>query len=882
MKKLMLILMCVLILPVFSAVSAEETAEMKYPLAAELVGSLDIMSADSTNFSETVTRAEFCGIVSKILPDGITGKNIDSRYGFKDVTEETEYYEDINKLYSVGLTDGGGSRLFNPEENITYEQAIKIFVRLTGFDAPAEIKGGYPTGYMITAQERGITKNISAANGTALTREQLAQLIANTLETDHMQISSVKGDSQTYDVSEESNLLYKKYGVKRLKGMLTAVGKTDMYGASGISSDKIKIDRFAMRKSDNVYFIKDDIGKSMDYYAETDENGSAEKLICFKWQEDKYEQHSFDYETYEDFKKDYKIADDAKIIYNSSYYTTYNVLKNEIEQSDNTELLYPKRGSVLITDIDTDGYIDVIIVKNVQYAYVGRADYSVGKIMLEYGAQIDGKEYFEAEDNIHLFMNGKPATLENVGAGDLLEIEKNMSGDTYNINICNESVSGIIYSISDDTLNIDEKEYPVTEKPMIYSADGAELGEFKLEQDGTFCFNSEGKIAFAKMSDSAGWQFGYLYKAAYVDEIGGSRIQCRLLTKSNEWLTVNANENTKIDGAKPKSLQDTYESWQKESGTIVNYMVRYKLGVNNILKELDTPNEVNDGNDKNAMKKVQEISNHRVDWTTGSNWEPTSVYKINNDTALLYLPNNLEDDEMISFVQRSRIVSANYYDAVFYNPDDMLILKAAIISAPGGDAYAESDFAQLYLMVNSVVPCLDSQGEQTVRLEGFEANSTSIAPKSYVINAEKYNGTNLYANLKGYENAKAEPGSVLRFQLDSRGEISKIKIYTTGADVAAAQPTDYYYVGRDSEYNQKLLGEAVTKDVSKKYLKVLVQANTELSKPYKSVECRSIVIYDSSKSKDKFSIGSIGEISTGDKVWMFLNFANPMITVVGR
>ena len=603
--------------------------------------------------------------------------------------------------------------------------------------------------------------------------------------------------------------------------------------------------------------------------------------MCFKWQEDKYEQHNFESETYEDFKKDYKTANDAKVIYNGSYYTTYDVFRKEIERSGNEELLYPKRGSVLTTDTDADGYIDVIIVKNVQYALVGRTDYSAGKIMLEYGAQIDGKQYFEKEENIHLYKKGMPAALEDVGAGDLLEIEENMSGDTYNINICSESISGIIYSIGEDTLNIDDEEYPFSENPMIYSTDGTELGGFKLEQEGTFCFNSEGKIAFAKMSDSAGWQFGYLYKAAYVEDIGGGTIQCKLLTKSNEWITVNVTENTITDGEKPKSLKNTYESWKKESGTIVNYMVRYKLNGDN-LKELDTPNEVKDGDDKNAMKKVQEISNHRVDWTTGYNWEPASVYKINNDTAILYLPNNLEDEEMISFVQRSRIVSANYYDAVFYNPDDMLFLKAAVISSPGGDTYAESDFTDLYFMVNNVVPCLDSKGERTVMLEGFEATSTAIAPKSYVVNADKYSGTSLYANMKGYEDAKVEPGTVCRFQVDSRGEITKIKIYITGADIAAAEKTDYYYAGRDSERYQKLLGEAVAKDVSRKYLKVLVRANAELEKPYKSVECRSIAIYDSSKSKDKFTIGSIGEIGAGDKVWMFLNYANPMITVVGR
>lgn len=876
MKKLMLIFMCVFVIQTFPSVTAEET--FKYTLAADLAASLGVMNTDDTNFSETVTRAEFCTAVNKILPDGIMGETPDKRHSFKDVTEETEYYDDIIKLYSVGLIEGGGAREFAPSENITLAQALKVFVRLTGYDVKAETKGGFPLGYMITARETGISKNISAGADTPLTREQLAKLIVNTLETDHMQVSGLKGGSQTYDVEEESNLLYTKYGMKKFEGMITAVGKTDMYGISNLSPDKIKIDRFALEKAENLDFTKDDIGKTIEYYAKTDSDGRAKTIVCYIQRTDKYEQYVFNEDSYKDFKDDYKISSDAKIIYNSEYYTTYDALKN----TGGLDMLYPERGNVVATDSNADGYIDVLVVRNVRYALVGRADYSTGKIMLEYGATVDDKEYFEDEDNIHIFKNGKPATLENVAQGSLLEIEENADEDEYNITVCDESVNGIVYAVSDDTINIDDQDYPLAQNLTIYSTDGTSLEEINLEQDGTFLFNSDGKIAFAKMSDSAGWQYGYLYRAAYVEEIGGDKIQCRLLTKSNEWLILDLKNTAKIDGAKPKSLKDTYDSWEKESGTIVNYMVRYKLGGTGTIKELDTPNVVNDGDDKNAIEKVQEISNHRVDFTTGYNWEPSSVYRINNDTALLYLPTDLEDEEMISFVQRSRIVSTNYYDAVFYSPDDLLFVKAAIISAPGGDAYSESDFSQLYFAVNSVIPCLDSHGDQTVKIEGFEATSIDIAPKEYTINGDKYNGTSLYANMKGYENAKVEPGTILRFQLDSRGEISKIKIYITGADIAAARPTDYCYSGRDSERHQKILGEAVTKDVSKKYLKVQVQANTELEKPYKSVECRSIVIYDSSKSKDKFSIGSIGEISAGDKVWMYLNYANPMLTVVGR
>lgn len=116
--------------------------------------------------SDYVTRGEAAHMLAERLGD-VKGESIE----FTDVSENNEYYEDISKVTAAGRMSGFGDGTFRPNDYITYEQAIKIFVG--GY-------GNYPEDYVAQAIEMGYTDGIDAVIGEYMTRTDIERLMENT------------------------------------------------------------------------------------------------------------------------------------------------------------------------------------------------------------------------------------------------------------------------------------------------------------------------------------------------------------------------------------------------------------------------------------------------------------------------------------------------------------------------------------------------------------------------------------------------------------------------------------------------------------------------------------------------------------------------------
>lgn len=60
--------------------------------------------------------------------------------------------------------------MFGPEDEITLEQACKMVLECMGYGIPAAEKGGYPNGYLVTAAQYGLTRDIGTAGAEPLPR----------------------------------------------------------------------------------------------------------------------------------------------------------------------------------------------------------------------------------------------------------------------------------------------------------------------------------------------------------------------------------------------------------------------------------------------------------------------------------------------------------------------------------------------------------------------------------------------------------------------------------------------------------------------------------------------------------------------------------------
>ena len=112
----------------------------------------------NTNFQKEVTRADFVDCVAKLINMKPANRN---QIYYYDVPENHYAYEAISLLTEMGIIKGTGENLFKPDDLIEKVAAYKILLSVMGYASMAEIKGGYPNGYLALASELEISDRAS-------------------------------------------------------------------------------------------------------------------------------------------------------------------------------------------------------------------------------------------------------------------------------------------------------------------------------------------------------------------------------------------------------------------------------------------------------------------------------------------------------------------------------------------------------------------------------------------------------------------------------------------------------------------------------------------------------------------------------------------------
>lgn len=122
---------------------------------------------------QTITRAEFATMICRMMDYPL------QRSTFTDAADHWASAF-IGACAAVGAVNGVGENRFAPEEDITFEQAVKIVTVAAGLasaDAP------YPSGFLQAAEENGLLEALtSTQEGEALKRIDAAVLMAGVQE----------------------------------------------------------------------------------------------------------------------------------------------------------------------------------------------------------------------------------------------------------------------------------------------------------------------------------------------------------------------------------------------------------------------------------------------------------------------------------------------------------------------------------------------------------------------------------------------------------------------------------------------------------------------------------------------------------------------------
>lgn len=168
-----------------------------------------IMTGDENGdlrLNDNITRAEFCKMICVAGSLGISHPTQTDEIIFNDVDFDHWAYKYISSAKASAVINGDENGNFNPENNITNEEIVKMLVCVLGYGEMAEMRGGYPAGYTAVASQIGITNGLKLKMNTPAFRNDVAIMIINSLDIPVMQITSFGENTEFSIMNGENNM----------------------------------------------------------------------------------------------------------------------------------------------------------------------------------------------------------------------------------------------------------------------------------------------------------------------------------------------------------------------------------------------------------------------------------------------------------------------------------------------------------------------------------------------------------------------------------------------------------------------------------------------------------------------------------------------------
>ena len=269
MKNLARVLSLVLVLSMlvssvaFAGTFTDVEAGSTYAEATSVLSDLGIILGyeDGTFGPEKViTRAEVVAVVNRLQGLSDAAKAAGGTTAYTDVAADAWYAGDVNLATQMGIISGDGNGLFRPEDQVKYEEAVKMMVAACGYTQQYALsRGGWPTGYLVIATEQGITKGLAESAGAPAYRGIVAKLAYQALTAPMMVLTTTDTDGvDRFAPDAATILLEKRLETSKLSGYVSANTVSVLDGGSTTEAGVI-----------NYTLTAKKVGKNIDKFAYT-------------------------------------------------------------------------------------------------------------------------------------------------------------------------------------------------------------------------------------------------------------------------------------------------------------------------------------------------------------------------------------------------------------------------------------------------------------------------------------------------------------------------------------------------------------------------------------------------------------------------------------
>ena len=902
------LLLCIIAASFSFAHVPDDVLNTEFENSGSIMIDLEIMeNRDDSLFhpEEEVTRAEFAIYVYRLL--GLS-HSVNERY-YTDVLEGDPGFNEINVLTVAGLVRGTDENIFSPDSFVKYEEALKMLVSMCGYESMANIRGGYPTGYFITASELKINGGISVRAGEYLKRGEVSKLLYNAMNVDVLEQVLFSDNAIKFEKTKGNTVLNVYSSIYQLKGILSANEHSGISMPTGACRENY-VRVAGMELNIGKTTADELLGQDVEVYYHLDEESdtkiiksikrSTRNLITEIAAEDiiDYNNGVYRYGTI-DKPREIRLSDVSDIIFNRKAY---------VGQTDKS-LFMPGNGRVLLIDNNGDNKIDVVWIESYKTYFVEKInsrDYMIFDKYLQPSVNLEGisKKYKIMKDGEEVRIDSIKENTVIMIYADREKIENGISiiddvnSTLYKVILCAESVTGPVTEVTYDNNNkqiivIDGKKYGVSADFLNASAlDPQKAPPIKAGDSGTYYLDNNNQISGTLFKKLDSGKYGFLVGTGKVTPVS-DKYQMKIFAYDNVMRIYDVQDKIDYNGVRTGALDVFLHITPKK---LIHYMTNDEGKITAVNTAVVKPESAPLYDyqqvfslDKKFAKSVNVFNDRGI---------LSSQYRVTSDTVCFTIPvdtsGNVTDNSDEEFSITAFSNGRRYNDLELYDVELNLRIGAIVLYDSSGSGGGSVSNAQDIMVVDNVMQAVNDAGDNITKIVGYTGgNKMELSTKNLDIKmVNETEGGSTWRNNEGTFAKDLLKGDVIQYTTDTMGYVSAIRVLahdignivygyeginegvtnelSLSEDAAAPAPRLYYH---ESYFG---IGEvtSIFSDVAEVYISnkdwselngaVPPESETKFARTRTYIKAPGTVVYVFDKTNNKLSVGDFTNVEPGD------------------
>lgn len=632
-----------------------------------------------------ITRGEFAVLAARLVNSDWNGFKSSRQSAYADVPLESKYADSVYYLTELGVISGTGTNTFSPEMPITYGEALKILVKLTGHGMRVEKNlGGFPHGYITMAYRLDINKNVKYAPEESISLKDALELVSNTaLAEVFEEYAEYKGQN----LLEMYHDIYKGNGVVECDGNINYIQNSgrDVYSIT-LNGEIYKTDDKSFNKLLGRYidyFYIDEQGVKKLLYASEDNSRNEileigyDKLLP---QDEGFNLSAIVYRDKSEKKRTASLAQLPTVIYNGLKYDEYDV--NSFDISD---------GKLVLVDNNSDKKYDYVFIEETRPLVVASVagDYSM----------ITGKNGFSVrfcEKGCYDIFEGetdKRIRLSEIKSGDVLTCS--ISNDEKYVKIYrnNTSFSGEISTISNDTdyteteICVNDASYKFTPEVAGKLKNGSYTTLLRIGCVYEFKTDVYGRVAEFTLKEE-NYEYAYLIDAGGLESGINPHFLLRVFLENEVIFDAYVGGKVKLNGENKIKYSELYPMLFDDNGNFERQLVKIKTDENGALKDIVFSQSVNGnfGYTNTESFSLDFSSENSLYKSTYMSFD--GRYSLNANSVVFFVPKQKEyEDGDFKIIKASSLDGDRKYSVKLYESDGTLCAKYAVVEVDNTPDY---------------------------------------------------------------------------------------------------------------------------------------------------------------------------------------------------